>query len=83
MKLNIEELKRSEVSAAYLGQQMAWDLEKRMPFRRTMKKYLEQILQNRDVKGAKIMMAGRLGRCRNRAARTAFKRLNSSPDPAR
>ncbi len=60
MKLTVEELKRTEVSAQYLGQQMAWDLEKRMPFRRTMKKYLEQILQNRDVKGAKIMMSGRL-----------------------
>lgn len=60
MSVNIEELKRSEVSSAYLAQQMAWDLEKRMPFRRTMKKYLEQIMQNRDVKGAKIAMGGRL-----------------------
>ena len=25
-----------------------------------MKKYLEQIMQNRDVKGAKILMKGRL-----------------------
>lgn len=60
MSLNVEELKRTEVSAAYLGQQIAWDLEKRMPFRRTMKKYLEQVLQNRDVKGAKIFLSGRL-----------------------
>jgi small subunit ribosomal protein S3 len=60
MSLNVEELKRSEVSAAYLGQQIAWDLEKRMPFRRTMKKYLEQVMQNRDVKGAKIFLSGRL-----------------------
>jgi small subunit ribosomal protein S3 len=35
-------------------------LEKRIRFRRTMKKYLEQIMQNRDVKGAKILMKGRL-----------------------
>jgi small subunit ribosomal protein S3 len=60
LSLNVEELKRSEVSAAYVGQQIAWDLEKRMPFRRTMKKYLEQVLQNRDVKGAKILLSGRL-----------------------
>ena len=60
MSVNIEELKRSEVSSTYLAQQIAWDLEKRMPFRRTMKKYLEQIMQNRDVKGAKIAMGGRL-----------------------
>jgi small subunit ribosomal protein S3 len=60
MTVNIEELKRTEISAVYLAQQMAWDLEKRMPFRRMMKKYLEQIMQNRDVKGAKIAMGGRL-----------------------
>jgi small subunit ribosomal protein S3 len=60
LSLNVEELKRSEVSSSYIGQQIAWDLEKRMPFRRTMKKYLEQVLQNRDVKGVKIFLSGRL-----------------------
>jgi len=60
VSVNIEELKRSEVSAVYVAQQIAWDVEKRLPFRRTMKKYLEQVLQNREVKGAKILMSGRL-----------------------
>jgi len=60
MSVNVEELKRSEISAVYTAQQIAWDLERRLPFRRTMKKYLEQIMQNRDVKGAKIAMGGRL-----------------------
>jgi small subunit ribosomal protein S3 len=60
LSLNVEELKRSDVSARYTAQQIAWDLEKRIRFRRTMKKYLEQILQNREVKGAKILMKGRL-----------------------
>jgi small subunit ribosomal protein S3 len=60
MSVNVEELKRSEVASVYIAQQIAWDLEKRMRFRRTMKKYLEQIIQNRDVKGAKIAMGGRL-----------------------
>jgi small subunit ribosomal protein S3 len=60
LSLNVEELKRSDISARYTAQQIAWDLEKRILFRRTMKKYLEQILQNRDVKGAKILMKGRL-----------------------
>lgn len=61
LSVNVEELKRSEVSAVYVAQQVAWDLEKRFPFRRTMKKYLEQLMQNRDVKGAKILLSGRLG----------------------
>lgn len=61
LSLNVEELKRSEISATYVAQQIAWDLERRMPFRRTMKKYLEQVMQNREVKGAKVLMSGRLG----------------------
>lgn len=60
LNLNVEELKRSEISAQYVAQQIAWDLEKRMKFRRTMKKYLEQAEQNRDVKGVKIYLSGRL-----------------------
>ncbi len=60
MSVNIEELKRSEMSALYVAQQIAWDLEKRMPFRRTMKKYLEQVMQSKEVKGVKIYLSGRL-----------------------
>jgi small subunit ribosomal protein S3 len=61
LSLNVEELKRTEASASYTAQQIAWDLEKRMPFRRTMKKYLEGLMQMREVKGAKILLSGRLG----------------------
>lgn len=60
MNLNIEELKRNEVSAAVTAQNIAADIEKRMPFRRTMKKHLQAILQNKEAEGAKIRMSGRL-----------------------
>lgn len=60
LSLNIEELKRQEVSANVIAQNIAWDFEKRLPYRRTMKKYLDQILQNKEVQGAKIMVKGRL-----------------------
>ena len=60
LSLNIEELKRQEVSANVIAQNIAWDLEKRMPYRRTIKKCLDQMLQNKDVQGAKIMVKGRL-----------------------
>jgi len=60
MSVNIEELKRSEISAPYVAQQIAWDLEKRMPFRRTMKKYIENVMQSKEVKGVKIFLSGRL-----------------------
>lgn len=58
--LAIEELKRSEVSASYIAQQIGWDMERRLPWRRAVKKYLDQIMQNREVKGAKIKVGGRL-----------------------
>lgn len=60
LSLNIEELKRSEIAAPYVAQQIAWDLEKRMPFRRTMKKYIENVAQNKEVKGVKVLLSGRL-----------------------
>ena len=60
LSVNIEELKRSEIASSYVAQQIAWDLEKRMPFRRVMKKYMEQVVQNKEAKGVKILLAGRL-----------------------
>lgn len=60
ISLNVEELKRTEISAVNVAQNIAWDLEKRLPFRRTMKKHLASTMQNRDVKGAKIKLSGRL-----------------------
>ncbi|MDD5430962.1 MAG: 30S ribosomal protein S3 [Candidatus Pacebacteria bacterium] len=60
INLNIEEVKRTDISAMVTAQSIAWDLEKRMPYRRTMKKYLESIMQNREVEGAKIKFSGRL-----------------------
>ena len=60
ISLNIEELKRSEMASANIAQNIAWDLEKRMPIRRTMKRYLELVMQNRDIQGCKIKLSGRL-----------------------
>jgi small subunit ribosomal protein S3 len=60
LSLNIEELKRQEISASVIAQNIAWDLERRLRYRRTIKKYLDQILQNKEAQGAKIMVKGRL-----------------------
>lgn len=61
LSVNVDELKRSEISAIYTAEQIAWDLEKRLPFRRTMKKYIDQTMQSREAKGVKVMLSGRLG----------------------
>ncbi|MCL5016161.1 MAG: 30S ribosomal protein S3 [Patescibacteria group bacterium] len=60
LNLSVEELKRTETSAAVVAQNIAWDLEKRFKFRRTIKKHLDSLKQNREVKGAKIAVSGRL-----------------------
>ncbi len=60
LSLNVEELKRTEISAAVVSQNIAKDIEKRLPFRRVIKKTLDQILQYKEVEGAKIRIAGRL-----------------------
>lgn len=60
LSLNIEELKRNELSSAVIAQNIAKDLERRMPFRRVIKRQLDQILQNRGIEGAKIRVSGRL-----------------------
>ncbi len=58
VSINVEELKRTDVSAAVIAQSIAWDLEKRLPYRRAMKKYLDSIMQNREARGAKIRLSG-------------------------
>ncbi len=60
-KIDIEEIKSPESNAAIVGQMIAEGLEKRLPFRMVMKQTIEKVMANRDVKGAKIGMSGRLG----------------------
>ncbi|MBU3925633.1 30S ribosomal protein S3 [Patescibacteria group bacterium] len=61
VRLNIEEVRFPETHAKIVSQMIAEGLEKRMPFKRVMKQTLEKVMANRDVKGAKISLSGRLG----------------------
>lgn len=58
--LTVEEVRRPEISAPIVAKHIAEDLEKRIPFRRTMKKYIESVIQNKEAKGVKIKLSGRL-----------------------
>jgi len=60
VKVDIKEIKQFEESAALVAQDVAEQLEKRMPFRRVLKTTLEQVVKNRNVKGMKIQLSGRL-----------------------
>lgn len=61
LKLDIEEVRSPESSAAIVAQMIAEGLEKRLPFRRVMKQTIEKVMANREVKGIKIYLGGRLG----------------------
>ena len=60
VKLTIEEVSSPETRAGIVVQMVAESLEKRMPFRRVMKQILDKIMSSKDVKGAKVALAGRL-----------------------
>ena len=60
-KLDIEEVRSPESNAAIVGKMVAEGLEKRLPFRMVLKQTVEKVMANRDVKGVKISLSGRLG----------------------
>lgn len=61
LKIDIEEIRSPEANAAIVAYMIAEGLEKRLPFRRVMKQMIEKVLANRDVKGVRIFLGGRLG----------------------
>ncbi|MDD5083710.1 MAG: 30S ribosomal protein S3 [Candidatus Moranbacteria bacterium] len=61
LKIEIQEVKNFEESASLVAQQVAEQLERRMPFRRILKGMLDQVEKNKNVKGVKIELSGRLG----------------------
>ena len=61
IKIDIEEVRAIETSAAIVGQMIAEGLEKRMQFRRVLKQTVEKVMANRDVQGVRIIVSGRLG----------------------
>ena len=61
MKIDIEEVRSPESNASIVAQMIAESIEKRLPFRRVMKQTIEKVMANRDVKGVRVYLGGRLG----------------------
>lgn len=61
LKLDIEEIRSPESSAAIVAYMVVESLEKRLPFRRVLKQTIEKVMANRDVKGVRIVISGMLG----------------------
>ena len=60
VRIEIQEIKNPEASAMIMAESIIDQVEKRTPFRRIMKQTLAKIMANKEVKGAKILMGGRL-----------------------
>lgn len=60
IKLNISEIRQQETSASLVAQDIANQLEKRLPYRKVINRTLSKIKSNRSILGAKISVAGRL-----------------------
>lgn len=59
LQLQVKEVPNPNLSAAVVGTLIAFDLEKRMPFRRTMKSTIERVMKA-GAQGVKIVIGGRL-----------------------
>lgn len=61
LKVDIQEVRNYEEDALLLAQNVAEQLEKRMPFRRVLKSSIDQVKKNKNLFGVKIQVSGRLG----------------------
>jgi len=60
LKIEVEETKNPRKSASLIAQQIAHDIERRVPFRQAVKRAMQRIKEEKDIKGAKIRVSGRL-----------------------
>lgn len=59
-KIEVEEVRSPESNATIVGLMVRDALQKRMPFRRVLKQTIEKVMANRDVRGVRIRIGGRL-----------------------
>jgi len=60
IRLEIQEIKNPELSAKIMAESMVEHIEKRISYRRIMKQAISKIMANKEARGVKIMLGGRL-----------------------
>ena len=60
IRVEVQEVKSPESSASIMSESIVDQIEKRIPYRRIIKQTLSKIMANKDVKGVKIQISGRL-----------------------
>ena len=76
VSLNIKEIKKPELNAYLVGENISQQLVKRINFRKTMKRAIQSALRL-GAKGIRVALSGRLGG--NEIARTEWSREGSVP----
>jgi small subunit ribosomal protein S3 len=61
IRLEIREIKNHLESAALIAQNIAQQLERRMPHRRVLKQTMQKVMANKSILGARLQVSGRLG----------------------
>ncbi len=59
LNLNVQEVPRPSMASQIVGEQIAQDIERRLPFRRSMKMAIERVMKA-GAKGIKLTLSGRL-----------------------
>lgn len=60
IKIEVLEVKNPWASASLTAQWMAGQIQKMMPYRRILKMALSRLMEQKEVEGAKVQVAGRL-----------------------
>ena len=60
LKIEIHTIQNPWLSAKLVAQWMAQQIEKRVPYRRVLKQALSKIMSQKEAKGARVQVAGRL-----------------------
>ena len=60
VKIEIKEIKNPWISAPLVAQWAALQVERRVPFRQVLKRSIERVMSNKEAKGVRIELSGRL-----------------------
>lgn len=61
VRLEIQEIRNPDAYAKLVAENVAEQIERRLPWRRALKQTLDRVIQNQEVSGVKIQIGGRLG----------------------
>lgn len=60
IRIEIREIRNPETFASLVAYEVANNIERRMPYRRVLKQSIAKVIENKDVKGVRISVSGRL-----------------------